>query len=314
MGYCNCRWCGCRYDFKSSTANNKVRYCSRRCEIEAQRSEMESRRLQQDSGRSGSSSSSSSSSGGGSGGSGAGCSPAMIKWGAIVFIVLVLIAMCSDDNEEEKQNDKTTPRTEQVTKTSKRETQAVRKPVKKMELVAENVPTEETPQVVSEEVPVAPSANEEQATARQASEEQVSETSIEEQVENELEAVEEETLENTPAEETLENALVEESVFDAVEQMPEFPGGRDQLNKYYESNLRYPEVAIENGIQGCVIVQFIVNTDGSISDATVIRSVDPACDEEALRFINSMPHWTPGQTNGKNVRVRYTLPVAFRLI
>lgn len=307
MGYCNCRWCGCRYDFKSSTANNKVRYCSRRCEIEAQRSEMESRRLQQDSGRSGSSSSSSSSGGGsgGSGGGGAGCSPAMIKWGAIVFIVLVLIAMCSDDNEEEKQNDKTTPRTEQVTKTSKRETQAVRKPVKKMELVAENVPTEETPQVVSEEVPVAPSANEEQATARQASEEQVSETSIEEQVENEPEEVEEETLENT---------LVEESVFDAVEQMPEFPGGRDQLNKYYESNLRYPEVAIENGIQGRVIVQFIVNTDGSISDATVIRSVDPACDEEALRVINSMPHWTPGQTNGKNVRVRYTLPVTFRLI
>lgn len=309
MGYCNCRWCGCRYDFKSSTANNKVRYCSRRCEIEAQRSEMESRRLQQDSGRSGSSSSSSSSSSGGgsggSGGSGAGCSPAMIKWGAIVFIVLVLIVMCSDDNEEEKQNDKTTPRTEQVTKTSKRETQAVRKPVKKMELVAENVPTEETPQVVSEEVPVAPSTNEEQATARQASEEQVSETSIEEQVENEPEEVEEETLENT---------LVEESVFDAVEQMPEFPGGRDQLNKYYESNLRYPEVAIENGIQGRVIVQFIVNTDGSISDATVIRSVDPACDEEALRVINSMPHWTPGQTNGKNVRVRYTLPVTFRLI
>lgn len=229
----------------------------------------------------------------------------MIKWGAIVFIVLVLIAMCSDDNEEEKQNDKTTPRTEQVTKTSKRETQAVRKPVKKMELVAENVPTEETPQVVSEEVPVAPSTNEEQATARQASKEQVPETSIEEQVENEPEEVEEETLENT---------LVEESVFDAVEQMPEFPGGRDQLNKYYESNLRYPKVAIENGIQGRVIVQFIVNTDGSISDATVIRSVDPACDEEALRVINSMPHWTPGQTNGKNVRVRYTLPVTFRLI
>ena len=291
LGICNCKWCGRQYDSKNSTANSKWEYCSGRCEAEAKRAEMESRRARQESG--------------GSGGSGAGCSPAMIKWGAIVFIVLVLIAMCSDDNEEEKQNDKTTPRTEQVTKTSKRETQAVRKPVKKMELVAENVPTEETPQVVSEEVPVAPSTNEEQATARQASKEQVPETSIEEQVENEPEEVEEETLENT---------LVEESVFDAVEQMPEFPGGRDQLNKYYESNLRYPEVAIENGIQGRVIVQFIVNTDGSISDATVIRSVDPACDEEALRVINSMPHWTPGQTNGKNVRVRYTLPVTFRLI
>lgn len=281
MSIYNCKWCGRQYDSHNSTANSHWKYCSGRCEAEAERAEMESRRARQESG--------------GSGGGGAGCSPAMIKWGAIVFIVLVLIAMCSDDNEEEKQNDKTTPRTEQVTKTSKRETQAVRKPVKKMELVAENVPTEETPQVVSEEVPVAPSTNEEQ-------------------VENELEAVEEETLENTPAEETLENALVEESVFDAVEQMPEFPGGRDQLNKYYESNLRYPEVAIENGIQGRVIVQFIVNTDGSISDATVIRSVDPACDEEALRVINSMPHWTPGQTNGKNVRVRYTLPVTFRLI
>lgn len=300
--YRNCRWCGRRYEWSESTASGiyKDYYCSGRCEAEAKRAEMESRRARQESG--------------GSGGGGAGCSPAMIKWGAIVFIVLVLIVMCSDDNEEEKQNDKTTPRTEQVTKTSKRETQAVRKPVKKMELVAENVPTEETPQVVSEEVPVAPSTNEERATARQASEEQVPETSIEEQVENEPEEVEEETLENTPAEETLENALVEESVFDAVEQMPEFPGGRDQLNKFYESNLRYPEVAIENGIQGRVIVQFIVNTDGSISDATVIRSVDPACDEEALRFINSMPHWTPGQTNGKNVRVRYTLPVTFRLI
>lgn len=300
MNIYNCKWCGRQYDISNSTAKTKWTYCSGRCEAEAERAEMESRRARQESG--------------GSGGSGAGCSPAMIKWGAIVFIVLVLIVMCSDDNEEEKQNDKASPRTEQVTKTSKRETQAVRKPVKKMELVAENVPTEETPQVVSEEVPVAPSTNEEQATARQASEEQVSETSIEEQVENELEEEVEETLENTPAEEIPENTLVEESVFDAVEQMPEFPGGRDQLNKYYESNLRYPKVAIENGIQGRVIVQFIVNTDGSISDATVIRSVDPACDEEALRFINSMPHWTPGQTDGKNVRVRYILPVTFRLI
>lgn len=300
MNIYNCKWCGRQYDISKSTAKTNWTYCSGRCEAEAKRAEMESRRARQESG--------------GSGGSGAGCSPAMIKWGAIVFIVLVLIVMCRDDNEEEKQNDKTTPRTEQVTKTSKRETQAVRKPVKKMELVAENVPTEETPQVVSEEVPVAPSTNEEQVTARQASEEQVSETSIEEQVENELEEEVEETLENTPAEEIPENTLVEESVFDAVEQMPEFPGGRDQLNKYYESNLRYPKVAIENGIQGRVIVQFIVNTDGSISDATVIRSVDPACDEEALRFINSMPHWTPGQTDGKNVRVRYILPVTFRLI
>lgn len=280
-----CRWCGRKYDWLNSTASDRGYFCSKRCEVAAQRAgaapsgrSFESR-LDSCMGR-----------------------------GFIYFLAIALIygviETCTGSDKKEP-NKKASQRTEQVTKTSKRETQAVRKPVKKMELVAENVPTEETPQVVSEEVPVAPSTNEEQATARQASKEQVPETSIEEQVENELEAVEEETL---------ENALVEESVFDAVEQMPEFPGGRDQLIKYYESNLRYPKVAIENGIQGRVIVQFIVNTDGSISDATVIRSVDPACDEEALRVINSMPHWTPGQTNGKNVRVRYTLPVAFRLI
>lgn len=289
-----CRWCGRKYDWLNSTASDRGYFCSKRCEVAAQRAgaapsgrSFESR-LDSCMGR-----------------------------GFIYFLAIALIygviETCTGSDKKEP-NKKASPRTEQVTKTSKRETQAVRKPVKKMELVAENVPTEETPQVVSEEVPVAPSTNEEQATARQASEEQVSETSIEEQVENELEEEVEETLENTPAEEIPENTLVEESVFDAVEQMPEFPGGRDQLNKYYESNLRYPKVAIENGIQGRVIVQFIVNTDGSISDATVIRSVDPACDEEALRFINSMPHWTPGQTDGKNVRVRYTLPVTFRLI
>ena len=280
-----CRWCGRKYDWLNSTASDRGYFCSKRCEVAAQRAgaapsgrSFESR-LDSCMGR-----------------------------GFIYFLAIALIygviETCTGSDKKEP-NKKASQRTEKVTKNDKQEN---------VKPVAENVQTEEIPQVASEGVSVVSSTNEEQVTAQQTSEEQVSETSIEEQVENELEEEVEETLENTPAEEIPENTLVEKSVFDAVEQMPEFPGGRDQLNKYYESNLRYPKVAIENGIQGRVIVQFIVNTDGSISDATVIRSVDPACDEEALRFINSMPHWTPGQTDGKNVRVRYILPVTFRLI
>lgn len=280
-----CRWCGRKYDWLNSTASDRGYFCSKRCEVAAQRAgaapsgrSFESR-LDSCMGR-----------------------------GFIYFLAIALIygviETCTGSDKKEP-NKKASQRTEKVTKNDKQEN---------VKPVAENVQAEEIPQVASEGVFVVSSTNEEQVTAQQTSEEQVSETSIEEQVENELEEEVEETLENTPAEEIPENTLVEESVFDAVEQMPEFPGGRDQLNKYYESNLRYPKVAIENGIQGRVIVQFIVNTDGSISDATVIRSVDPACDEEALRFINSMPHWTPGQTDGKNVRVRYILPVTFRLI
>ena len=83
--------------------------------------------------------------------------------------------------------------------------------------------------------------------------------------------------------------------------------------KYFESHLQYPKVAQENGTRGRVIVQFVVNTDGSISDAQVIRSLDTYCDEEALRLINNMPRWTPGQTGGKNVRVKYVVPITFKL-
>ena len=98
-----------------------------------------------------------------------------------------------------------------------------------------------------------------------------------------------------------------------VEQMPEFPGGMAELMKFLSKNIKYPTIAQENGIQGRVIVQFVVNQDGSIVDPVVMRSVDPYLDKEALRVISSMPKWKPGMQRGKAVRVKYTVPVTFRL-
>ena len=102
-------------------------------------------------------------------------------------------------------------------------------------------------------------------------------------------------------------------VFDVVEEMPSFPGGQGALMQYLAGNIKYPVVAQENGVQGRVIVSFVVERDGSISDVKVARSVDPSLDREAQRVVKSMPRWTPGKQNGQTVRVKYTVPVVFRL-
>ena len=105
----------------------------------------------------------------------------------------------------------------------------------------------------------------------------------------------------------------ETKVFDVVEQMPSFPGGMGALMQYLSSHIKYPVVAEENGIQGRVICTFIVERDGSITDTRVARSVDPSLDKEAVRVINSMPRWIPGKQNGTACRVKFTLPVTFKL-
>ena len=111
-----------------------------------------------------------------------------------------------------------------------------------------------------------------------------------------------------------EEEVVEEEIFQIVETMPEFPnGGLQGLMKFLSDNIKYPTIAQENGTQGRVSVQFVVNRDGSIVDAKVVKGVDPYLDREALRVINSMPKWKPGMQRGKPVRVRYTVPVLFRL-
>lgn len=111
-----------------------------------------------------------------------------------------------------------------------------------------------------------------------------------------------------------EEEVEEQEIFEVVEQMPEFPnGGMAGLMQFLSKNIKYPTIAQENGTQGRVTVQFVVNADGSIVDAKVIRGVDPYLDKEALRVINSMPKWKPGMQRGKAVRVKYTVPVMFRL-
>lgn len=102
-------------------------------------------------------------------------------------------------------------------------------------------------------------------------------------------------------------------VFNVADQMPSFPGGNQALGSYLYRNIRYPEMAATQGVQGRVIVSFIVENDGSITNASVKESVDPSLDKEALRLINKMPKWIPGKINGQNVRVCFSLPITFRL-
>ena len=108
--------------------------------------------------------------------------------------------------------------------------------------------------------------------------------------------------------------VVEESeIFHVVEKQPEFPGGMVELMRYIQKSIKYPAICQEQGIQGRVIVQFVINADGSIVDPQVIKPVNPYLDKEALRVVSTMPKWKPGEQDGKKVRVRFTLPVTFRL-
>lgn len=126
-----------------------------------------------------------------------------------------------------------------------------------------------------------------------------------------VEAVRNDIAVNTPPPAPKEE--VAHKVFDVVEEMPSFPGGNGALMSYLQSNVKYPIVAQENGVQGRVQIGFVVEPDGSISGVKVVRSVDPSLDKEAMRVVRSMPRWNPGKQNGQAVRVKYTVPVLFRL-
>ena len=102
-------------------------------------------------------------------------------------------------------------------------------------------------------------------------------------------------------------------IFEFVEQMPEFPGGEDAMMAYIVKNLKYPKQAHENNINGKVVVNCVVNEDGNISDAKVVRGIKYGCDDEALRVVRSIPNWRPGKRNGKAVKVSYSLPITFQL-
>ncbi len=111
-----------------------------------------------------------------------------------------------------------------------------------------------------------------------------------------------------------EEEAEEQEIFFIVEDMPDFQGGgQDAFRQWIAENLRYPQIAAENGIQGRVFVQFVVNTDGRVSDATVVRGVDPSLDREAVRVVMASPPWTPGRQRGEPVRVAFTFPINFVL-
>lgn len=110
-----------------------------------------------------------------------------------------------------------------------------------------------------------------------------------------------------------EEEVDEQQIFQIVEEMPEFPGGMGACLKWIADNIKYPAISQENGVQGRVTVQFVVNTDGSIVDAKVLRGVDPYLDKEALRVISKMPKWKPGKQRGKAVRCSFSVPVRFQL-
>ncbi|MBU0696173.1 MAG: TonB family protein [Bacteroidetes bacterium] len=102
-------------------------------------------------------------------------------------------------------------------------------------------------------------------------------------------------------------------IFTNVEVLPTFPGGLEQFGKFLSKNLRYPPIARDNGIQGRVFCNFVVEKDGSLTDIKVVRGIGGGCDEEAVRVLKSSPKWNPGVQNGRNVRVSYTIPIFFQL-
>lgn len=110
-----------------------------------------------------------------------------------------------------------------------------------------------------------------------------------------------------------EEDVVEEQIFTVVENDPEFPGGMEALYKYLGQNIKYPQLARDNGITGKVYVTFVVEKDGSIANPKVLRDIGGGCGQEAIRVVKSMPKWTPGKQRGKAVRVQFNLPVNFSL-
>ena len=105
----------------------------------------------------------------------------------------------------------------------------------------------------------------------------------------------------------------QEEAFDVVEQMPEFPGGMEAMIQFMQQNMKYPKDAQKLNKQGRVLVNFIIEKDGRVSNAVVVKSVWPSLDAEALRLVRAMPKWTPGKQNGKVVRVKFTMPFSFAI-
>jgi periplasmic protein TonB len=136
---------------------------------------------------------------------------------------------------------------------------------------------------------------------------------VDEDIDLDVEADDETIVDEYIPPEEDEEEVAEEEIFTVVESMPEFPGGMGELMKYLATNIKYPPLAKESGIQGRVFINFVVEPDGSISNVKVLRGIGGGCDEEAVRVVEAMPKWKPGKQRGKPVRVSYNLPVKFTL-
>ena len=110
-----------------------------------------------------------------------------------------------------------------------------------------------------------------------------------------------------------ETTTTAEKVFDVVDEMPSFPGGQGAMMEFLSKNIKYPVVAEENGIQGRVLVKIVVKKDGTIDSPTVVKSVDPSLDKEAIRVVKTMPKWIPGKQKGEPVNVSFIVPLTFRI-
>lgn len=110
-----------------------------------------------------------------------------------------------------------------------------------------------------------------------------------------------------------QDTTAKKETFQYVEQMPEYPGGTISMDAYIKQTLKYPEAAQKKGTSGKVYIKFVVDIDGTITDASVVRGISDECDEEALRVVNSMPKWKPGRQRGRPVRVVFTIPINFKL-
>ena len=106
--------------------------------------------------------------------------------------------------------------------------------------------------------------------------------------------------------------VTQDSLYRVTEVMPQYPGGPNEMMKYIQENIKYPQSAIDNKIEGRVFVSFVVEKDGSITNAAVMRGIDKECDAEALRVVASMPKWTPGQHKGEVVRTQFTIPIYYK--
>lgn len=143
--------------------------------------------------------------------------------------------------------------------------------------------------------------------------EETSPEEIEEEIESDEQYADEDKMEEEQVSSSKDTPIVEDRVYDVVEQMPTYPGGEAAMMQFISSNVRYPSVAEENGVQGRVGLSFVIECDGSIGDVRVEKSVDPSLDKEAVRVIRSMPRWKAGTQNGKPVRVKYSTSVSFSL-